>query len=278
MKDFRSSNIQPEALFPMLKLIGVGILIFVLVIVASTSTYTVEPGFRGVEVTLGQVSPGFKAEGFGFKKPFITRIEKIPVRQITQGVKAECFSADLQQVFIDVSILYRIPEGSVVRIYKDYSGSPFESLIAPRVNEAVKEVTALNTAEGIVKKREEIKTKALALARQKIGDILNIEDLVVQNISLSKELEHAIEQKMVQEQEAAKAKYIQQKAEIEASTAVIRAKGEAEAIRIRGQALKETPNLIELQIVEKWNGVSPLVVGDAQGANILLPIKDGSRK
>jgi prohibitin 2 len=271
-------QISPGTIASLAKLIGIGLLIFVLVIVGSTSTYTVEPGFRGVEVTLGHVSPVFKPEGFGFKKPFITEIVKIPVRQITQGVKAECFSSDLQQVFIDVTVLYRIPESSVVRIYKDFSGNSFDTLIAPRVNEAIKEVTALNTAEAIVKKREEIKTKSLALVRLKIGEVLMIEDLVVQNISLSKELEHAIEQKMVQEQEAAKAKYIQQKAEIEASTAIIRARGEAEAIRIRGQALKETPNLIELQIVEKWNGVSPLVVGDAHGANILLPIKEGSRK
>jgi prohibitin 2 len=227
---------------------------------------------------LGHVSPVFKAEGFGFKKPFITKIVPIAVRQITQSVKAECFSSDLQQVFIDVTILYRIPESSVVSMYKDFAGNPFDSLIAPRVNEAIKEVTALNTAEAIVKKREEIKARSLALVRQKIGEVLMIEDVVVQNISLSKELENAIEQKMVQEQEAAKAKYIQQKAEIEASTAIIRAKGEAESIRIRGQALRETPNLIELQIVEKWNGQSPLVIGNAHGANMLLPLKDLNTK
>ena len=223
-------------------------------------------------MTLGQVSPEFKAEGFGFRAPFITRIVPVSVRQTTQTLKAECFSSDLQTVHIDVSILFRIPEGSVVRIYKDYMGSPFDSLIAPRVNEAIKEVTAGHTAEAIVKKREEIKTKALALTREKIGEILMIEDLVIQNIDLSKELELAIEQKMVQEQEAAKAKFIQQKAQIEADTAIIKAKGEAEAIRIRGQALKETPRLIDLQIVEKWDGKAPLVVGSGQGTSIILPM------
>jgi prohibitin 2 len=98
---------------------------------------------------------------------------------------------------------------------------------------------------------------------------------VIQDVSLSKELESAIEAKMVQEQEAAKAKFIQQKAEIEANTAIIKAKGEAEAIRVRGRALQESPGLVQLQIVEKWNGISPLVVGGgqgSQGANILLPI------
>lgn len=92
------------------------------------------------------------------------------------------------------------------------------------------------------------------------------------NVSLSGELEAAIEAKMVQEQEAAKAKFVQQKAEIEANTAIIRAKGEAEAIRVRGRALQDNPGLVQLQIVEKWNGVSPLVVGSGSGANVLLPI------
>jgi prohibitin 2 len=144
--------------------------------------------------------------------------------------------------------------------------------VAPRVQEALKEVTAMMSAEQIAKQREVVKTKTLALAREKIGTILTIEDLVIENISLSAELEHAIEQKMVQEQEAAKAKFIQQKAEIEAQTAIVRARGEAESIRIRGEALRETPKFIELQLVEKWDGKSPLVVGQGSGASLLLPM------
>jgi len=80
----------------------------------------------------------------------------------------------------------------------------------------------------------------------------------------------------VQEQEAAKSRYTQQKAQIEAETAKIKAQGEADAIRIRGLALKETPGLIELQIVEKWDGRSPLVIGGTGGGNggtnLILPL------
>jgi prohibitin 2 len=92
-----------------------------------------------------------------------------------------------------------------------------------------------------------------------------IEDIVVQDIALTKELESAIEAKMVQEQEAAKSKYLQQRAQIEADTAVIQAKGEAESIRIRGQALKENPAFVDLKIVDKWNGLAPLVIGGGDG-------------
>lgn len=257
------------------KLIGGAIVIFIIVIAISSSTYVVEPGNRGVEVTMGQVSPVFRPQGFGFKKPFITTIVPVMVKQQTREVQASCYSSDLQQVDMDLKVLYRVPESSVVQIYQGYAGDPFDSLIEPRVQEAMKEVTAQQSAEQIVKNREQIKNQALINARQKVGDLLVIDDLVIQNIDLTKQLEDAIEAKMVQEQEADKAKFTQQKAQIEADTAVITAKGEAQSIQIRGEALKENPTFIQLQIVEKWDGKTPLVVGGgASGANMLLPLND----
>ncbi len=259
------------------KLIGTVILILVLVVAASQSTYVVEPGTRGVLVTLGKVSPAPLTEGFGTKSPFISHVQTVLIRQQTRDLPAECYSSDLQQVNIQLRVLFRIPEASVVKIYQDYAGDPFDSLVAPRVQEALKEVTAMQSAEQIVKKREEIKTHALASTREKLKTLLTIEDIVLENITLSKELETAIESKMVQEQEAAKARFTQLKSQIEADTAIIKAKGEAEAIRIRGEALRDTPGLIQLQIVEKWDGRAPLVIGggaggENAGTNFILPL------
>ena len=257
------------------RLVSVAIIILVLVVAAAKSTYVVEPGFRGVQVTLGKVSDEFKPEGFGVKQPFVSHIISVPIRQLARALPSECYSSDLQQVNIALRVLYRIPEASVVKIYKEFDGDPFDSLIAPRVQEALKEVTALQSAEQIVKKREEIKARALVATKEKIGGILIVEDIVLENITLSKELEAAIESKMVQEQEAAKARFTQQKSQIEADTAIIKAKGEAEAIRIRGEALRDTPGLIQLQIVEKWDGKAPLVIGgggENTGTNFILPL------
>jgi len=257
------------------RLIGVAILIFVVVIMASSGTYVVHPGYRGVEVTMGKVSAAFKPEGFGFKAPLVTEIHPISVRQQTAEDKAECYSSDLQQIQIDLRVLFRVPESSVVKLFQEYYGEPFESLVAPRVQEALKEVAALQSAEQIVKSRELMKTKALEIARKKIGTLLVVEDIVIQNITLTKELEHAIEAKMVQEQEASKSKYLQQRAQIDADTSVIQAKGEAESIRIRGQALKDNPAFVDLKIVDKWDGLTPLVIGG--GDNLLFQLQDLER-
>jgi prohibitin 2 len=257
------------------RLIGVAATIFVLLVVSSSMTYVVDPGTRGIKVTLGKVTDQFLPQGFGFKTPFITTIVPVNVRQRTQAVRAECFSSDLQQVMTDLRVLYRVPEQSVVQIFKQFAGDPFDSLIAPRVQEAIKEVTALQTAEQIVKNREEIKQKTLAAARQKIGDLLFVEDIVVRNIDLSTELERAIEAKMVAEQQAAQARFVQVQTQVEAETAVLRARGEGESIRIQGEALKRNPAFLRLQIVERWNGKSPLVVpadADKSEVGLLLPL------
>ena len=88
--------------------------------------------------------------------------------------------------------------------------------------------------------------------------------------------EMAIESKIVLEQEAAKARFTQQKTQIEADTAIIRTRGEAEAIPIRAEAIKGNLSLIQLQIVEKRGGRAPLVIGGGPsgegGADILLPL------
>ncbi len=271
----RDGDIDPEVVK---RLFGGVIIIFAVAVLAASASYVVQPGFRGVAVTLGTVSPEFKPEGFGFRKPFLTHIQQISIRQQTRPMPAECYSSDLQQVKMEVHVLYRVPEHSVVKIFQEYAGEPFDNLIAPRVQEALKEVAATQSAEQIVKRREEIKTRALDLARKKIGsDFLVVTDLVIFNLALSPELETAIEMKMVQEQEAEKAKFTQLKAQIEADTAIIRAKGEAEAIQVRGMALRANPDFIKLQILQNWNGRSPLVVGGG-GSGVMLSLESLTRQ
>lgn len=257
------------------RLVGIALLLFAVVVMAASGTYVIQPGHRGVQVTMGEVSPIFRPEGFGVKMPLVTEIHPVSVRQQTREDQADCYSSDLQQIKVDLRVLFRIPEASVVPLFRDYDGDPFDSLVAPRVHEALKEVAALQSAEQIVKNREEIKTRTLETARRKIGAFLIVEDIVIQDIALTPQLEQAIEAKMVQEQEAAKSRYVQQRAQIEADTAVIKAGGEAESIRIRGQALRDNPTFIDLQVVDKWDGITPLAVGNG---NVLMGMQDLERR
>jgi len=282
-RDPKVITISPKTLF---SLIGGAVLIFVLILAATSMTTVVEPGFRGVRVTLGKVSPIFEGEGLKFKAPFVTEIEQISVRQQTEELSSECYSSDLQQVRATIRILYRIPENAVVPLYRDYEGAEYETLIAPRVVEALKEAASAQSAEMIVQNRETIKLDTLEATRKKIGELPTggplvwIEDITLSDLALSSELNAAIEQKMTQREEAERARFVQRQAEIEAQTMIIKAKGDAESIEIRGQALRESPAFLKLQIVEKWDGVPPLVIGgdSSAGATVLVPMSDLTRK
>jgi prohibitin 2 len=187
------------------RLIGAGVILLAVIVAGSSATYIVPPGHRGVLVTLGKVSPQFKGEGFGMKTPFISEVIPIPIKQLAAGMEAAVISKDLQEVRTKTKVLYRVPEKSVVQIYQQFKGDPFLSLIQPRVDEALKEIAKEHTAEEIVQGRAAIKKRALQSARKKIGELLTVVDVVVEDISLSSNLEAAIERKMVQEQEANKA-------------------------------------------------------------------------
>src|SRR5262245_59111401 len=99
--------------------------------------YVVEPGWRGVRVTLGKMDEAVITPGFGFKAPIVTEIRQVNVQQATEELTAECFSADLQQLKVRIKVLYRIPEASAIAVLRDFSGDPFDSLIVPRVQEAI---------------------------------------------------------------------------------------------------------------------------------------------
>ncbi|MEB3244997.1 MAG: prohibitin family protein [Vampirovibrionales bacterium] len=264
-----------------------------LLIVFNQFFVIIPPGFRGVSVTLGKVDSRFRGEGLNFKLPFIENIERLPVRQQTVSGEAPCFSSDLQTVTVSFKALIRIPEQKVVELYQKFQGDPYDTLVEPQIQDALKQVTARYRAENLVKNREKVKLEALALVQNKLRSaskafsdapdtrqklnavpLVYVSDLPISNIDLSPELTRAIEQKQITEQQALAKNYELEKAKKEAEITRVQAQAEAEAVRIKGQALKSSPEVVDLEIAKKWDGHSPstVVVGKG-GGNVLLPLK-----
>lgn len=261
------------------KLIVIAIVLAVLAMIATSSFHVVEPGQRGVRVQLGTIYPDAVEPGLTFKIPFIQTITNISVKQITVNSKAETFSSDLQTVLVNYSVLFEIPASKLVELFSEIAGektaiSYYRELIEPRVQEQLKQVTSNYKAEDIVKERPQIKVQSLEGVRNALAGLMDVNDLVITNIDLTDELEAAIERKQVAEQEAQKKDYELAIARKEAEIAIVKAEGEAKAIQTRGEALRASPEVIELQIAEKWDGKTPQTVVTGQGgSNVLLPLK-----
>lgn len=277
--------------------VGKSILLLLLFLFLLAQTFKViPPGYRGVSVTLGKVDPKFRGEGLNFKIPFIEHLDLIPVRQITVAGEALCFSSDLQTVTVSFKALYRIPEEKVVELYQKFQGDPYETLVEPRIQDALKQVTALHRAEDLVKQREKVKLQAVDIVRNTLrlnagvtteqfkGESVKrsyntvplvwLADLPISNINLSQELEQAIEQKQITEQQALAKSYELDKAKKDAEITRVQAEAEANAVRIKGDALKASAGVVELEIAKKWDGKTPttVVVGKG-GGNVLLPLR-----
>ncbi len=243
-----------------------------LALLALGSSYrTVQPGYMGVKISLGKASPEPLEPGFYFLAPGVSHIERVNVQTQSYNFHTACFSSDLQTINANLTVIYRNKPEQVVALFTKYQGDILESLLKPNAQEALKQVTALETAEAIVQKREQVKNQALEILRKKMEayNIATIDDMVIVNIDLSPELEQAIEAKMVQQQKAAQALYAQDQAKIDAATTLIRAEGEAKALVVRGEAIRQSPETILLNLVEKWDGKAPTTL--VLGGNASLP-------
>ena len=73
-------------------------------------------------------------------------------------------------------------------------------------------------------------------------------------------------------QSEAEAEKERAKARGESDAARIRAQGEADAIKLRGDALRDNPNVVQLDAIAKWNGVMPTTM--VPGASVpFVPVK-----
>jgi len=246
----------------------------IVILLVMSCYHIVPPGHRGIAITLGKVNPNAKPEGLNFKKPFIERIYNFQIRQKTVEGLANSYSSDLQTVQVAFKTMYRISENQVINIFQQYSGDPYLSLVEPRVQEELKQTTSYYRAEELVKNREKIKTQVLEKVKKAVGELVFVNDLAITNFDFTDELERAIEQKTIREQEALAKAFELDKARKDAEITVVNAEAEARSVKIKGEALKFSPDVIQLEIVKKWNGVSPTtVVTGRGGADILLPVK-----
>ncbi len=263
MDSFRPARVVPFA-------VGAGVVLLLLM----SSFHVVPPGHRGVSVTWGKVDPKVRGEGITFKKPFMERVYDVDVRQRTVEGQAGAYSSDLQTVLVAFKALYRIPEEKVVELFQKFQGDPYLSLVEPRIQEELKQTTSLFRAEELVKSREKIKVDLLDKVKRAMGGMLVLEDIPITNFDFTDELEKAIEQKTIREQEALAKNFELEKARKDAEITLVNAEAEAKSVKIKGEAIKASPEVIDLEIAKRWNGVTPqsVIVGKG-GANVLLPLK-----
>ncbi|WOV93304.1 MAG: prohibitin family protein [Candidatus Nitrosoabyssus spongiisocia] len=266
-------------------------IIFIAIIVIAgilfSSIQIVEAGHRGVLLHFGAVDltqPPL-TEGLHFVIPVSDQIIPIEVRTLKFVVASSAASKDLQTVTTEITVNYHPNAEFVHTLYKEVGLNYRDRVIAPAVEESVKQVTAKYNAEELITKRQLVKDDIESTITERLStyhiktDVISITDF-----QFSALFSQAIESKVEAEQKALKAENDLLRIEVEARQTVAsaigiaeaniaEAKGEAEAIEIINSALATNPNYLQWLKTQKWDGVLPLVVSDDATPFIQIPTR-----
>ncbi|MDX2098365.1 MAG: prohibitin family protein [Leptolyngbyaceae cyanobacterium bins.59] len=236
-----------------------------LLILALLSSFfvIVNAGQRGVLMRFGQVQPQVLNEGLHWIVPIVNTVQLMSVRVQNQEISAEASSKDLQEVYTDVALNWHlIPEEAPFAFQQIGNQQAIvERIINPAVEEVLKAVMAMYTAEEIITRREEVKTKVDDLLKARLMSYhIQIDDISLVHVHFSDRFSDAVEAKQIAEQEAKRAGFMVLKAAREAEAKLELARGEAEAQRLIRETL--SMDYIHKQMVERWDGKLPLIVGE----------------
>jgi len=212
-------------------------------------------GERGVLVNKGEVTGRIYDEGWYVITPVVHSLRKFDVKSQLDTVQAAAASSDLQDVFVELGVQFRIDGDAVPEIARTI-GTERQlkvKIIDPAVQEVTKASTAKFAVENIIKERPAVKdTIEVGLTERLAPYGVVLEEISIKNITFSEEFTNAIERKQIAEQNRQQAKF-------EAESTVARAEAKAKEQSLLKQTL--TSDLLQRLWIEKWDGKLPTYYG-----------------
>ncbi|MCK9561389.1 MAG: prohibitin family protein [Bacteroidales bacterium] len=168
-------------------------------------------------------------------------------------------------VNIDVTVRFYPMYTRVGYLYESFKLDYANLLVAPEVRSAVRQVAGRYTAEEIYStKRAEVEQTIIDESGKKLDqNNINMRALLIRSINLPTNIRQAIEDKLVQEQQALAYQFRLDKEKSEADRKRIAAEGEARANQIINSSL--TPALLRMRGIE-----ATLKLGESQNAKTVI--------
>jgi regulator of protease activity HflC (stomatin/prohibitin superfamily) len=266
--------------------IVVGIVIVVLTILLfSCSMTTVDTGHRGVKVRFGEVIGEGLPEGLYFVNPLTTDVKNIDTRVQSWNASTQAYTRDVQQATMQFVLNYRLDPTKAHIVFQQVGSDWASKLVGQVVFEEMKREVGQHEAVDLISQRDQ----AARTIEKNITGLLGRRNVIVTgfqltNIDYTTEFEHAVEAKVIAQQNAIEEQnrtvQVREKANQQIETAkgnaestILNAKAEAESIEIRARALERNAKLVEWEAVQKWNGTLPQYMMGSAVPFINVPAK-----
>ena len=244
-------------MYKIISYIVTGLLGFAILLMVLFGTYTVNTGEVAVISRFGKVI-SVEKEGMKFKIPIIDKKTKLEVRdRLIKGVYSVS-SEDLQTVSTEVAVQYKIIDP--LKVFKSFKNEYDTRLVNPRISEVVQAISSNYTIEELVAKRQQLGQGIYTnLKNDLLPYGIEVQKVSIINHDFSDSFENAIEQKKSAEQLAQKEE-IENRQRIKNAETNLKVKElEAKANSILTETL--TDKVLKKQMIDKWNGEMPKVVG-----------------
>ena len=255
-----------------------------LVALGSASFTIIEEGYIGVKYQFGKIVDDSLSAGLNFKVPFVQTIRQVDVREQMYQMDANAYTKDTQTVEgIQTKLNYVYDRGELSNIIRNVGINNVESkLLIPQMQSIVKNEIGQYKAEDLVQNRTVVQESIEEKLRSSLGQSgIIVVSFAIENLDFEDGFEEAIRAKVVAEQEALKMQNKTKETEELARQTVIAAQAEAESQKIKADAeayaieaiqkqLQQSPEYIELQRVQKWDGKYPQVMGDSVNPFVTL--------
>lgn len=167
----------------------------------------------------------------------------------------ESRSKDGQVVWVDATILFHIDKTEADDIKRDLGTEAdyYGKIIRPRAREVMRLVVARYNALDLVSEmRTQIVNEMTEELKTRYAEHnIILEEVVMRNVTYSVEFANAIEEKEVARQKIKTSEYQKEQATELKAKKIIEAEAEAESIKLKGDALRENPEVIQLEFVNK---------------------------
>lgn len=261
----------------------VGVIIFISLILVivfwSKMTVTINSGEAGVLFeTLGD---GVKTdqtfgEGFHFIAPW-NKMYVYEVRQTETSEKMSVLSQNGLEITVDVSLWLQPDYETLPLLHKEKGQDYIGRVVKPGIRSATRSVIGRYTPEEIYSsKRDQIQTEIYEETKKLITDqYIQLNRVLVRDITLPPTIKTAIEKKLRQEQESLEYEFKITKAKQEAERQRIDAEGKAAANKILSASLtdkilKEKGIEATIRLAESPNAKVIVVGGGKSGLPIIL--------
>ena len=264
--------------------IGAAVVTFlIIIIVLIESVVIVQAGHRGVVLYLGAVENRVLPEGVHMVIPFAEQVIQMEVRTQKFQAEASAASNDLQEVQTVIALNFRIDPTEANKVYQLLGVNYADRVISPTIQEAVKASVAKFDAEELITKRAVAKDViAQAIRSTLTSNNILVENVFITDFQFSSSFASQIEQKVVAfqkfltEQNNLKAVRVVAnqnvvQAEAAARANVAKASGEAPAINIITSQLRSSPEYLQWQTINRWNGQLPYTSGTSAVPFFRLP-------